>query len=247
MKTSQDYYSMHFCVLGTIQLSLLYGKSEFIKEIPYLFILSPALSYLIIEIMFAIIEILNSDDVSQSKALSFLVNFATLGLEFTSLILLIESLDSEFNSLLPIFVPLFLILTIHGACRVINKPPAILAGFLNFLTPALTVCTINGTCSSMYVSIFSSVFSAFGVSISDFITILNPLTYLLLFFTVLSLFFAKNTIWHPPFILGMISATSILLFQYLNLFMMVFIANILLIVSVLWNNQVIRDTGIKSI
>ncbi|CAG9311975.1 unnamed protein product [Blepharisma stoltei] len=247
MKTNQDFFSLHFCLLGTAQLSLIYGKAELLKEVPYVFILSPSLCYLLIEIILAIIEIINSEEVTQSEALKILIKFATLGLAFTSIIFLIESMDSGFESLVPILLPLFLILAMHSSCRVLHKPPPIISSILNILPPTLSVCTINGTCSSMYVSLFSSVFSAFGASISDFITILNPLTYLLLFLTILSLFFSKHSIKHPPFLLGLFSTVGILLFQYLDLFMMILMSNGLLMVSVLWNNQMIKVGEFKRI
>ncbi|CAG9314620.1 unnamed protein product [Blepharisma stoltei] len=246
MKNS-DFYPLYFCLLGTTQLCLVYGKSEFIKDAPYMLIYSPTMIYLAIELLYSIYILIRSDDMSSNAALAHLVHFATLGLALTSLTLYIESLDSEFDSIGPALIPLFIILVLHSSCRVLQEPPPLLAPILNVLAPAMTVCTINGTCSSMYISIFSSIFSAFGASLADLVAILHPLTYLLLFLTALSLYYAKHSVKYPPFILGVISSILILVGQLYNIFIIVLISNAMLVASVLWNNKVLKQIALKGV
>lgn len=246
MKNS-DFYSLYFCLLGTTQLCLVYGKSEYMKDAPYMLVYSPSMAYLIIELIYAIYILIRSDEISSNSALAQLVHFATLGLALTSLTLYIESLDSDFESIGPVLIPLFIILLLHSSCRVLQEPPPLLAPILNVIAPAMTVCTINGTCSSMYISIFSSLFSAFGASVADLISILHPLTYLLLFLTILSLYYAKHSVRYPPFLLGVVSSILILVGQFFDIFLIILLSNAMLVGAVLWNNKMLRQIAMKGV
>ena len=150
-------------------------------------------------------------------------------------------------SIQPAIVPLFVIFFLHSICRVLRDPPLFLSPLLNLLSPPLAACSMTGTCSSFYISIMSSFFGAFGSSIVDFFIVLKPLTYVLLFITVLSVYSSEKSINNMPFISSIFACIIIVTGQVYESMLFDAIGNIMLVAAVIWNNKTLKRDEYKSV
>jgi len=81
--------------------------------------------------------------------------------------------------------------------------------FFTFLGSTTMICA-GGACSSIYISVLTSFFGAFGVAIADLIPYFNGLVFLLILFTLYSLYIKKKSLKYKPFLVGCIGSISIL-------------------------------------
>ena len=242
MKGSTDYYSWRFCILGILQLSLALAKLSLLPELSCAVVLLPSMAYLSTEVLLCIKLILEHQDPSYSEGLKQLVQLTTHCLALSSLFLFAETMDYGFESYLAGFVPLFLILVVHLVCKGIENPPPALMPFFNLVSPTLSVCSINGTCSSTGFSLVSSVLSGFGTTLTDLIALLHPVTYVLMGISLVSLYSSGGSFVYKPFLLGFVSNCLIWGGQLLGSFWSVLFGNLILVTAVVWNNRNSKET-----
>jgi len=108
---------------------------------------------------------------------------------------------------------------------------------LNFLGGSFMLCG-GGSCSSIYGSTISAIFSAFGISISEWLPFLDWLTLLLVIVSVVVLYYAKKSITYKPFLLSCVAALLIFADSlYFQIRYPIYVGNVLMIVSALWNSR----------
>lgn len=114
---------------------------------------------------------------------------------------------------------------------------SIMTPVLNFLGTSFVFCQ-GGTCSTIYGSTISAICSAFGISISEWLPILDWLTFLLVLVSVGVLYFAKKSFTYKPFLISCVAAVMIFTDQLLlHKRWPVYIANVLMIGAALWNSK----------
>lgn len=131
---------------------------------------------------------------------------------------------------------------------------SIIAFIVSLLTPALTyisnmtiICSANsGVCTQFYLSTFTSLLGAFGITISNISDYLLPITIVMLIVSNISLYIKKKKLTHPPFLLGLLSTSLIILGELYkdDLMYMLYIGNVLMIVAALWNMKINKFFGI---
>ena len=117
---------------------------------------------------------------------------------------------------------------------------------LTYLSNMMVICS-GGACTQIYVSTITSLLGAFGVTISNLSKYMFPITCVLMFISVFSLYIKKKKFSHPPFILGVFSAFIIILGKYYeNNFLryLIYPGNILMIIAAIWNAKLNNFTGI---
>ena len=113
----------------------------------------------------------------------------------------------------------------------------IMTPVLNFLGTSFMFCQ-GGTCSTIYGSTISAIFSAFGISISEWLPVLDWLTFLLVLVSVGVLYYAKKSFTYKPFLISCVAAVIIFSDQlYFQRRWPVYIANVLMIGAALWNSK----------
>jgi hypothetical protein len=129
----------------------------------------------------------------------------------------------------------------HSAANTFGVVSTTLNTIFSMLTSLLTttffVCS-GGSCHTLYVSTLSSFLSAVGLSVLDWMPYLNGLTFLFLLIGLLSLYIKNKSFKHKPFLLGLISATSIItsiLFYESRL--LLYGGNLGMIVAAIWNGR----------
>jgi len=114
---------------------------------------------------------------------------------------------------------------------------SIMSPILNFLGSSFVLCS-GGTCSSIYGSTISAIFSAFGISISEWMPFLDWFTFLLVIVSVVVLYYAKKSLTYKPFLLSCVAA--ILIFADTLYFQMrypIYVGNVLMITAAIWNSR----------
>ena len=117
---------------------------------------------------------------------------------------------------------------------------------LTYLSNMMIICS-GGACTQIYVSTITSLLGAFGVTISNLSKYMFPITCILMFISVFSLYIKKKKLTHPPFILGVFSAIIIIFGKYFeNNFLryLIYPGNILMIIAAIWNAKLNNFTGI---
>jgi len=113
----------------------------------------------------------------------------------------------------------------------------VMSPILNFLGTSFMFCQ-GGTCSSIYGSTISAIFSAFGISISEWLPVLDWLTFLLVLVSVGVLYYAKKSLTYKPFLISVVAAVIIFSDQlFFQKRWPVYIANVLMIGAALWNSK----------
>ena len=155
-----------------------------------------------------------------------------------------EYIDDEDHTLTPVFIPPAIVLLVNLCLsfKEVVKSSTWIANGMSLITPALSTCTVTGTCSSFYISTLSSFLSAFGISIVDMSSFLAPLTAGLLSVNLYSIYYTKRSVFYGPFIVAFISSILIVISSiYHELeFPFLYLGNISIIGSVLWNNYAIK-------
>lgn len=235
-------FTWRACISGLTQSALLYNYPSFTWFVVSL----PTVFYLLSELFLNLSDLFTEEYISNFQALTRLTSVFTMGLCLASVLLFAEALDSAL-SISPSFIPIFLIFLLHIICRVLTSPPLFLSSILNLLAPPLAVCSMNGGCSSFYISIISSFFGAFGSSIIDFFMILKPLTYVLLLITVLSVYSIDKKLCSPPFIISSLSSLTILTGELFESLPLITFGNISLVFTVIWNNSRLKNNEEKCV
>jgi len=125
---------------------------------------------------------------------------------------------------------------------------SLMAPILTYFSNMMIVCNASaGTCTQIYMSTITSIFGAFGVTISDFSDYLFPVTVVLLLVSLFSLYINKRKILHPPFLLGVFSTFIIILSHFVEtLWILLYVGNILMIVAAIWNARLNKFYGLPS-
>jgi len=100
---------------------------------------------------------------------------------------------------------------------------------------SITICS-GGACNSIYISTLTSIFSALGIPIVEWLPYVQKSVFLLLFFNIYNMYTVKYSIGYPPFIITCI-ATLFLAWDILvvhNFYVMV-IANLAIIFGAILN------------
>lgn len=235
-------FSWKACICGLLQVCFLYK----IELFSWFLVFLPTTIYLILELFQNLLIVFTEDYLYNEKIIDYLLYLATLGLVLSSILLFAESKEAGLE-FYPALVPIFMLFLLHCTCRVLHDPPLFLTPLINLLAPPMAVCTMSGSCSSFYLSVTSSLFGAFGSSFVDFFELLKPLTYVLLFITLLSVYSTHKTVRHRPFLLALTSCSIILLGEYSFSLVMITIGNCLLVASVIWNNRLLKVNEPKSV
>lgn len=114
---------------------------------------------------------------------------------------------------------------------------SIMSPIFNFLGSSFMLCS-GGSCSSIYGSTISAIFSAFGISISEWLPFLDWFTLLLVIVSVLVLYYAKRSLTYKPFLVSVVGA--VVIFADTLMFQMrypIYLGNLLMIASALWNSR----------
>ena len=125
---------------------------------------------------------------------------------------------------------------------------SLIAPVLTYFSNMMIVCNASaGTCTQIYMSTITSIFGAFGVTISDFSDYLFPVTVVLLLISLFSLYINKRKIFHPPFLLGVFATTIIVLSHFVeSLWILLYIGNVLMIIAAIWNAKLNKFYGLPS-
>jgi len=114
---------------------------------------------------------------------------------------------------------------------------SLLTPLFNFLGGSFALCS-GGSCSSIYGSTISAIFSAFGISISEWMPYLDGVTVILVLVSVYVLYYAKKSLKYKPFIMGAIAAVMILFTQFfLTTRYPIYLGNVLMVTAALWNSK----------
>jgi hypothetical protein len=114
---------------------------------------------------------------------------------------------------------------------------SVMSPILNFLGSSFVLCG-GGSCSTIYGSTISAIFSAFGISISEWLPFLDWLTFLLVLVSVGVLYYAKKDLSYKPFLLSCVAAIIIFSDQlFLQMRWPVYIGNVLMVTAALWNSR----------
>ena len=126
-----------------------------------------------------------------------------------------------------------------------NKPgisffTSLITPLFNFLGSSVAICA-GGTCTAIYGSTLSAIFSAFGITITEWLPYLDGLTGFLIIISVYVLYTAKRDWKYQPFVLSAVAATLII-FQMITSFSKIFlyVGNIMMILAALWNIRLNR-------
>jgi len=122
----------------------------------------------------------------------------------------------------------------------------IMAPILTYFSNMMIVCSANtGMCTQVYMSTVSALLGAFGVSISNFSDYLFPMTVVLLFVSLISLFIKRKSFTHKPFLLGC-SATAMIIISHFfaSLWLLLYLGNILMIIAAVWNIKMNKFSGL---
>lgn len=117
----------------------------------------------------------------------------------------------------------------------INIVSILMNSLFSILGNTMTICS-TGACTSIYVSTISTFFSAFGITIVDWLPYLKYSALIFILISIFSLYSARKSLIYMPFIVCVIGSTLIILsiFQFDNNYML-YSGNILMIIAAIWN------------
>jgi len=119
---------------------------------------------------------------------------------------------------------------------------------LTYFSNMMIFCSANtGMCTQMYLSTFSAIFGAFGVSLSNISQYMFPITVVCLLISLLSLWIKKRDFTHKPFLLGCVATVMIIASNYLHGMaakVLLWGGNALMIGAAIWNWKVNKASGL---
>jgi hypothetical protein len=231
-------------------------------------VLSPTLLYLFVLTLryFKKIVILDEDNYNANASLKlnrfklldhfFHFLFSFLILFFVGYIAYSMDLDRDNISRKPLYITIAIYLVIQFIYSYVSKRienesllpitnekkntsllTSIMSPILNFLGSSFAFCA-GGQCSTIYGSTISAIFGAFGISISEWMPILDWLTHLLVIVSVIVLFYAKKSWTYKPFLMSCVAAVLIFAATaFTQIRYLVYLGNVLMIAAAIWNSK----------
>jgi hypothetical protein len=123
---------------------------------------------------------------------------------------------------------------------------SLLGPLLTYASNMMIICS-GGACTQIYISTITSILGAFGVTLSEISKYMFPITCVLLWISLLSLYIKKKKILHGPFLLGVFSAIIIILGKYYEktkLVKLIYPGNVLMIIAAIWNARINKFSGL---
>ena len=112
----------------------------------------------------------------------------------------------------------------------------------SILGNTMTVCS-TGACSSIYISTISAFFSAFGITIVDWLPYIRYSAFIFILVSVFSLYSAKKSLLYGPFIISLIGSIMIVVsLLFLETNYLLYGGNILMIFAA-YRNAKINKAG----
>jgi len=258
--------SYPFVLLNGLTCILVYAKVEGeLFFFTWQMSLAPTFLYLAIQVLSYLKKVIIMDEATYKEVYSVKINRFQLLDSFFHLILTLLILfkaiyiaymldmEDEKVSSKPLFASAALYMMVHFAYTYLSKSfdkeatspsekdsslfTAVVSPILNFLGSSFVLCG-GGTCSTIYGSTISAIFSAFGISISEWLPFLDWLTFLLVLVSVGVLYYAKKDFTYKPFLLSVVAATIIFADQlFLQMRWPIYIGNVMMVTAALWNSR----------
>lgn len=108
--------------------------------------------------------------------------------------------------------------------------------FFSFLSSTTIICS-SGACSSIYISTFTAFFSAFGISIVDWIPYLKFLAFFFILVNLFSLYSAKKNILYKPFVISLFGGFLVAFGIIYSYNLILYFGNIIMIIGAVWNSR----------
>lgn len=120
----------------------------------------------------------------------------------------------------------------------VNMISIFMNSIFSILGNSMTICS-TGACSSIYVSTISAFFSAFGITIVDWLPYLRYIAVIFIVISIFSLYSAKKSLLYVPFIICLIGSTLIMSSMiYFDNNIMLYLGNLLMIIAAFRNAKV---------
>lgn len=258
--------SYPFVLLNGLTCVLAYAKVEGeLFFFTWQMTLAPTFLYLIIQTLIYLKKVIVMDESTYKEVYSIKINRFQLLDSFFHLVLTLLLLFKAFYiaymldveeepvSSKPLFAAVFLYMIVNFAYTYSAKSfdkdssvaekkdgslfTSVMSPILNFLGSSFVLCG-GGTCSTIYGSTISAIFSAFGISISEWLPFLDWLTFLLVLVSVGVLYYAKKDLSYKPFLLSCVAAIIIFSDQlFLQMRWPIYIGNVMMVTAALWNSR----------
>ena len=120
----------------------------------------------------------------------------------------------------------------------INIFTILMNSIFSILGNTMTICS-SGACNSIYISTLSAFFSAFGITIVDWLPYLRYSAIVFILISIFSLYSAKKSLIYAPFLVCLVGSILILssMFYFENSYLL-YIGNILMIGAAIRNAKV---------
>ena len=106
----------------------------------------------------------------------------------------------------------------------------------------MTICA-GGTCNNLYISTFSTFFSAFGIPIFEYTHYLNFIVFFFIGLSLISLYSVKRSVIYMPFLLTLVGSLMLLTDMIIyDLDFFTYIGNGLMIIGAIWNSKLNKRT-----
>jgi len=119
---------------------------------------------------------------------------------------------------------------------------------LTYFSNMMIFCSANtGMCTQMYLSTFSAIFGAFGVSLSQVSQYMFPITVVMLLISLLSLWIKKRDFLHKPFLLGCVACVMIIASSFCGGWIatgLLWTGNVFMIGAAIWNWKLNKLSGL---
>jgi len=258
--------SYPFVLLNGLTCILVYAKVEGeLFFFTWQMSLAPTFLYLAIQVLTYLKKVIIMDEATYKEVYSVKINRFQLLDSFFHLVLTLLMLfkaiyiaymldmEDEKVSSKPLFASAAIYMMVHFGYTYLSKSfdkepaspsekssslfTAVVSPILNFLGSSFVLCS-GGTCSTIYGSTISAIFSAFGISISEWLPFLDWLTFLLVLVSVGVLYYAKKDFTYKPFLLSVVAATIIFADQlFLQMRWPIYIGNVMMVTAALWNSR----------
>jgi len=260
--------SYPFVLLNGLTCILAYAKVEGeLFFFTWQMTLAPTFLYLLIQTLTYLKKVVILDEATYKEVYSIKINRFQLLDSFFHLVLTLLmffkavyiaymlDVEDEPVSSKPLFASVALYMMVHFGYTYLSKSfdkdpsvgqgekkdsslfTSIMSPILNFLGSSFVLCG-GGTCSTIYGSTISAIFSAFGISVSEWLPFLDWLTFLLVLVSVGVLYYAKKDLTYKPFLLSCVAATIIFADQlFLQMRWPIYIGNVMMVTAALWNSR----------
>jgi hypothetical protein len=116
---------------------------------------------------------------------------------------------------------------------------------IGFLGSSTIICA-GGACNSVYISVITSFFGAFGIAIAELLPYLDGLVILLILFTLYSLYIKKKSCLYFPYLIGCIGSVELIahMFFYKKEKWLLYSGNFLIILAAFWNSRLNKPKSV---